>query len=130
MVMITNANITIFNKHIENNIDVWYSTNIQNVHVYTDNKIDLSIDGVKGVSLFKIRIPISSFPKKYISKEEYQERVEVSDVFTIQNEDWVYLGLTDIKINKPSDIPYQKCMITGFSINLHGGLSHIRLQGE
>lgn len=128
--MITNADITIFNRHVENDVDVWYSTKIQNVHLYTDNKIDSDIDGIKGISVFKIRIPVSSFFKKYISKEEYQEQKDVSDVFTIQNEDWIYIGLTDIEITKPSDIPYPKCMITGFSINLFGGLPHIRLQGE
>lgn len=130
MVMITNANITIFNKHIENDIDVWYSTKIQNVHVYEDNGIDLNIDGLKGANTFKIRIPKNSFPKTFKANEEYQGLKDVSDIFTIQNEDWIYLGLTDMKIKKPSDIPYPKCMITGFSINLFGGLPHIRIQGE
>lgn len=127
--MITNADITLYNRHIENDIDVWYKTQIKNVHLYSDNKINLSTDGLKGASIFKIRVPVSSFPKKYISKEEYQEQKDVSDVFTVQNDDWIYLGLSNDDIKKPSDIATPKIMINSYSINLVGSLPHIRISG-
>ena len=121
--MITNADITLYNRHIENDIDVWYKTQIKNVHLYSDT------DGIKGASIFKIRVPISSFPKKYISKEEYQEQEDISDVFTVQNDDWIYLDLSNDDIKKPSDISTPKIMINSYSINLVGSLPHIRISG-
>ena len=57
--MITNANITIYNRKTnkETRLDEWKRTVIEGVHYFVENKVTVGEKGLFSADIHKIRIP-------------------------------------------------------------------------
>ncbi len=136
--MITNADITIFNKR---RIDkstarpVYFRTQIKGVNFYTDQKVRVTDEGgVVSADIYKIRIPedADTEGKQYIDAEAYKKMsdVEAKSYWTIDNDDLFGKGLLE-DFEKESE--FLKRQYTGkvksFSDNRRGGLPHWRIGG-
>lgn len=136
--MITNADITIFNKR---RIDkatarpVYFRTQIKGVNFYTDQKVRVTDDGgVVSADVYKIRIPedADTQGKQYIDADRYAELTdeEALSYWTINNDDLFGRGLL-IDFEKESE--FLKRQYTGkilsFADNRRGGLPHWRIGG-
>lgn len=133
--MLTNADITIYNRleDKKNRLDVWQKTVISGVHVYVDNKVDLGETGINSADVYKIRIPAEvKVAGAYLSPEEYKKADNPENHWTIQNDDWIVVGVCDVDIEKPSDLKdfrERSCKVISWSDNRFGGLLHWRIGG-
>lgn len=136
--MITNADLTIFNKR---RIDkatgrpVYFRTQIKGVSFYTDQKVRITEEaGVISKDMYKIRIPETAGTegKQYIDAEAYKALTdeEAAGYWTIDNDDLFGKGLLS-DFEKESE--FLKRQYTGkvlsFSDNRRGGLPHWRIGG-
>ena len=134
--MITNADITLYNHKYNKNtrLDDWQRTVIRGVHFYEDNKVSVGDKGLNSAKLCKIRIPENAeCNRSYIPEDEYFAAADVSQYWTLQEDDIVVRGVCDIKIEKPADlknhhVKYYK--INSWSDNRFGGQPHWRIGGE
>lgn len=136
--MITNADITIFNKRRTDKATgrpVYFGTQIKGVSFYTDQKIRITEEaGIISKDMYKIRIPETADTegKQYIDAEKYKTLTdeEAAGYWTIDNDDLFGKGLLS-DFGKESE--FLKRQYTGkvisFSDNRRGGLSHWRIGG-
>lgn len=133
--MQTNADITLYN-HKYNKItrrDEWHRTVILGVHFYVDNKVVLGDNGLNSADVYKIRIPEDAeCVSCYIDEDAYAGMEQVEGTWTLQNDDYIVLGICDMEIERPSDLKQihnQYCKITSWSDNRFGGQPHWRIGG-
>lgn len=133
--MLTNATITIYNRvsGAKNTYDTWNRTVIHDVHVYVDHKVSLGESGLNSAEEYKIRIPADvENADCYLSSEEYAESDSPAGCWTIQNDDQIVIGESDLEIEKPTDlknIRLRHCKVLSWSDNRFGGLPHWRIGG-
>lgn len=134
--MITNADITIHNHKLnkETRLDDWHRTVIHGVHFYVDNKVALTDSGLKSAYIYKIRIPEDAVCcKKYVPADEYQTIENAEQYWTLQNDDIVVYGVSEIEIERPAQLREsgkRYCKITSWSHNRFSGQPHFRIGGE
>lgn len=136
--MITNADLTIFNKR---RIDkatgrpVYLGTRIKGVSFYTEQKTNVTeAAGVISKDMYKIRIPENADTggKRYVDAEKYKTLTdeEAAGYWTIDNDDLFGRGLLP-EFEKESE--FLKRQYTGkvisFSDNRRGRLAHFRIGG-
>lgn len=136
--MITNANLTIFNKRGKDKVTarpIYFRTQIKGIHFYTEQKIHITEEGgVVSADIYKIRIPESADTegKNYINADLYKNlsNEEAKSYWTINNDDLFGKGLLD-DFEKEAD--FLKKQYTGkilsFSDNRRGGLPHWKIGG-
>lgn len=135
--MITNADITIYNKKIIKGQDKaeYNPVHIRGVHWYTDIKTEITEKGLVTANVFKIRIPVDADTggKKYVDPETYAKLADVSESWTIENGDIFVRGIVSDDIVKASDILQKYKDISGkvlsWSNNIFGSLPHWRIGG-
>lgn len=132
--MITNADITIYNKKYtpETRADTWRRTFLQGVHFYHENKVQPSERGLVNADLYKIRIPQDvGTDKAYVPQAEYQAAEDISSLWTIQKGDYIVRGAgPDIaNIQELQQSGMETCKIISWSDNRRGGLPHWRIEG-
>lgn len=135
--MITNANITIFNKRASNRTHVFYPTVICGVcfvhkHARTGGAEEETSDD------YIIRIPktatinnVSAF-NTYLPQEGYRELEDPTGYWTIQKDDIILMGtgLTSVEDVKNSDREY--CLVTEWQDDTTRGsdaVKHYRIGG-
>lgn len=136
--MITNADITIFNKRRIDKASgrpVYFRTQIKGVSFYTEQKVRVTEEaGVISKDMYKIRIPETADTggKQYIDADAYKALAdeEAAGYWTIDNDDLFGKGLLP-EFEKEAD--FLKRQYTGkvlsFSDNRRGGLPHWRIGG-
>lgn len=128
--MITNADMTIFNKVAdkENKRFVYRAHYISAVHFYTDQKATVGDAGIKSADLYKIRIPEEQL-SCYMTPEEFARdqtgwTVDNDDLFVLGEYDKDIIGVGDLaKLHRPYGV------VSSWSDNRRGGLPHIRIGG-
>ncbi len=126
-----NSDLTIYNKKYdpENRMDTWHKTYIPECHWKVDNKVVQDNNGLRNQDMFKIRIP-GKYGESYVDAEIYKSLEDVSDVWTIQKDDYTIQGKGP-DIAKPSDLPDRSCRITSWSDNrTNTTIPHFRIGGE
>lgn len=136
--MITNADLTIFNKRrIEKATGrpVYFRTWIKGVSFYTDQKVKVTEEaGVISKDMYKIRIPegADAEGKQYVDAERYKSMTdeEASRYWTIDNDDLFGKGLLP-EFEKEADFLRRQYTgkVVSFSDNRRGGLPHFRIGG-
>lgn len=135
--MITNANLTIYNKRgvdKETARPIYFRTQITGVNFYTKQEVQTTDKGLASSDLYQIRIPedADTQEKQYIDADAYAKLTneEAEEYWTINNGDLFGRGLLD-DFEKESE--FLKRQYTGkvlsFSDNRRGGLSHWRIGG-
>lgn len=131
--MITNADITIYNSIVnpETRIREWKATVIKGVHFYVDNKVALTEKGLASADICKIRVPVSADfdGTVYVPLNEY---TGADYTWTLQNDDYIALGVITDEIVKPSDLQNKAAQffkITSWADNRSGSLKHWRIGG-
>ncbi len=132
--MITNADITIYNKKYDpgTRSDTWHCTVLKGVHFYCEHKVQLSASGLVNADLYKIRIPLDvGVDKQYVPQREYQEAEDVSGLWTIQKGDYIVRGIgPDVfSLKELQKLIIDTCKVTAWSDNRRGGLPHWRIEG-
>ncbi|MEE1085819.1 MAG: DUF6751 family protein [Schaedlerella sp.] len=134
--MITNADITLYNHKYnkETRLDSWQRTVIKGVWFYVDNKVAVGDKRLISADVYKIRIPEDAECEKvYLSEDEYMNKTDVSQYWTLREGDIVVRGICDIEIEKPADLKElhkRYCKITSWSDNCFGCSPHWRIGGE
>ncbi|EOS68058.1 hypothetical protein C818_04225 [Lachnospiraceae bacterium MD308] len=136
--MITNADLTIFNKRrIEKATGrpVYFRTWIKGVSFYTDQKVRVTEDaGVISKDIYKVRIPedADTEGKPYVDAEKYKSMTdeEAAGCWTIDNDDLFGKGLLP-EFEKEADFLRRQYTgkVVSFSDNQRGGLPHFRIGG-
>lgn len=135
--MITNANLTIYNKRgvdKETARPIYFRTQITGVNFYTKQEVQTTDKGLASSDLYKIRIPedADTQGKQYMDADAYAKLTnkEAEGYWTINNGDLFGRGLLD-DFEKESE--FLKRQYTGkvlsFSDNRRGGLPHWRIGG-
>lgn len=132
--MITNANITVYNRSYdsETRMDLYRRTIIRGVWWHVDNKVSVTTDGLRSADVFKVRIPkaADSGGAVYVPPNEY---TGAPDTWTLQADDYIARGALDQEIERPADLHKEHSQvfrITSWSDNRFGGLKHWRAGGE
>lgn len=137
--MITNADITIFNKRGVDKATarpVYFPTQIKGVNFYTDQKVQVNVKdgGITSADMYKIRIPedADTEGKQYIDADLYKKLSdeEAKGYWTINNDDLFGKGLLPL-FEKEADFLKQQYTgkVLSFSDNRRGGLPHWRIGG-
>ena len=102
--MITNnQTITLVNRRREGRENLYFSTVFHGVNVV---KLDRKVKTDKGYtagSTFSIRIPFNSIincGKEFIDADEFKQRDDVVDVFTVTSGDYIIFGETSQEIDE------------------------------
>jgi len=138
--MLTNADITIFNKwyNRETHLDEWKRTQISGVNWYGGQKVAVTDSGLQSADTYTVRIPAASAPqgRKFVLPEIYAaaESDALAGLWTLQNGDIVVRGLVADDITKTADVTgkYSQCFtVTGWRDNRRGSPSvqHWRIDG-
>lgn len=134
--MLTNATITIYNRRAgsKTDFDSWNRTVLQGVHVYVDHKVSTGDSGLNSAEVYKIRIPSDvENADRYLPPEEYATAENPAEYWTIQNDDYIVLGIYNQEIEKPADlkkISQRYCKVLSWSDNRFGTTPHWRIGGE
>lgn len=135
--MITNADITIYNRYYDKNtrLDKWHRTIIHGVHFYADHKVSVGDNGLNSADVYKIRIPVDAdFLDEYVPEDDWTSRgCDILGKWTLRNDDIVVLGECYLNIERPAQLQEagkRYCKITSWSDNRFGGLPHWRIGGE
>lgn len=137
--MITNADITIYNKYYDRTIrtDRYKKTIIRGVNWYGGQKVTVGDNGLLSADSYTVRIPVSSAPsdKDFILPEEFAKLDDgaLNDFWTLQNDDLIFRGIGE-EIIQPKDVTEKsECfVVTGWSDNRRGSpiMQHWKVEGE
>lgn len=132
--MLTNADITIYNKKYDPNTrnDTWHRTVLGGVHFYCEHKVQLLAAGLANADLYKIRVPLHvRTDRQYAPQAEYQAAGDVSGLWTIQKGDYVVHGTGPevASLGELQKTGLEICKVTAWSDNRRGGLPHWRIEG-
>lgn len=134
--MVTNADITIYNRKLdpETRTYVWLRTIISSVWWHTEQKVQITDNGLQSADIHKIRIPKKTFPDGYLPPEEYARipLIWAEKHWTVENGDLFVKGIVTDGITKESDLQnkgYQIGKVLSHSENFFGGNPHIRIGG-
>ncbi|MFL8951102.1 DUF6751 family protein [Helcococcus kunzii] len=103
--MITESNITIYNKFIDSKTrnDVWKKTQIKNVHWEESKGANIIKSGMTNADSVKVFIPYSSIEEDvYIDPKQYK-----GDGFTLKPGDYIVKGLIEDEITSSSELEKQ-----------------------
>lgn len=127
--MLTNADITIYNKVVVNGANTWLRTQIKGVSWYNNLGMALQSGAVVSSDIFAVRIPNTS---GYVSAKEYASLTDRTGKWTVQKDDIVCRGLITTAITGLATLTANKeqaFKVTSFSDNRRGGQPHIRIGG-
>lgn len=126
--MITNADITIYNKNLEleTKMDTWKRTVIRGVSFYSDIKVSLDSNGLATADIYKVRIP-EECCDGYVPEDKY---LGEDGTWTVRNDDYIVLGESSLEIERPKDLKGTHFRINSWSDNRRGSLPHIRIGGS
>lgn len=134
--MITNADITIYNHHVngEKKCEEYLSTVIRGVNWYTNQKINVQDGAIQSVDLYKIRIPetANTEEKTYINPDKFLLLPDdvVKQYWTIENGDLFIKGISDMSYQDLIKGDNQKaCKVKSWSDNRRGFAPHFRIGG-
>lgn len=125
--MITNADITIYNKVLneETRMDIWKRTVIKGVSFYSDTKVTMDNHGLVTADVYKIRIP-EECCAGYVPANKY---TAVKGTWTLQNDDYIVKGVSPQEITRPAELE-NGIRIVSWSDNRRGLLPHLRIGGQ
>ena len=138
--MLTNADITIFNKwyNRETRLDEWKRTQIRGVNWYGGQKVTVTDNGLQSADAYTVRIPAASAPqgKKFVLPEDFKAAAgnALAGLWTLQSGDLVVRELIADDIAKAADVTgkYSQCFtVTGWRDNRRGSpaVQHWRIDG-
>lgn len=134
--MLTNADVTVYNKHYNKatRLDEWFHTQISAVHWHGKQAVNVDSKGLSAASVYTVRIPASSAPfgKKYVLPNDYTtaDSAALAGLWTLQNGDIIARGLIDIP--DPKNITMEHFTVTGWADNRYGSenVQHWRVDGK
>lgn len=136
--MITNADLTIYNYWYNPNTKAkeYRRTQIEGVHWYTDQKVNVTDKGLVSADLYKIRIPDHAKVQKgrtYIDAKKYHmlDATGVDNHWTVDHDDIIVKDLVNEDITSfASMMDYSEAAkIRSFSVNDYSSSPHIRIVG-
>lgn len=137
--MITNADITIYNKYYDRTIctDQYKRTVIHGVNWHGGQKVTVGDNGLMSADAYTVRIPLSSASsgKEFILPEEFAklDDTALNGFWTLQNGDLILRGIGE-EIIQPKEITEKsECFIvTGWSDNRRGSVNmqHWKVEGK
>lgn len=132
--MLTNANVTIYNRKKINRSDVWVRTNIMGVNLHGEAELIVGDKDLKAADKYIIRIPDSAVcDKTFVDNRTFKAlSVEETDnCYTVQKGDMIVKGIVDDEITSPSQLQDKYDVLTVLSVtdNRRGTsyTSHIKL---
>lgn len=132
--MLTNADITVYNRHYNKTtrLDEWFRTQISGVHWHGKQAVSVDSNGLSAANVYTVRIPTSVAPqgKEYVSPSDYASANSdaLEGLWTLQNGDVIARGLIDTA--NPKDIAGEHFTITGWADNRYGSVKHWRVDGK
>lgn len=135
--MITNADLTIYNKYlnVDKKTEEYLATKITGVHWHNDLRSNVGNQGDKGLvsaEVYKIRIPADADMegKEYIDPEEYRKLPAdiVKKYWTVERGDLILKGLSNKSYGKASEAR-NRVKVISFSDNRRGLSPHFRVGG-
>jgi hypothetical protein len=138
--MLTNADITVYNRHYNKTtrLDEWFRTQICGVNWYGGQAVSVTDSGLQSADTYTVRIPVVSAPqgKQFVLPENYAaaEGDALTGLWTLQAGDIVVRGLVADDITKTADVTgkYSQCFtVTGWRDNRRGSpaVQHWRIDG-
>ncbi|MEG0688828.1 MAG: DUF6751 family protein [Hungatella sp.] len=131
--MITNADITVYNRYYDRKkgYDTYRRTVIRGVWFFVDHKVQITDSGVLAADIYKVRIPLSADTDGaiYVPPDQY---TGVDRTWTLHADDYVCKGVLLTEIEKPAELKKetnQVFKITSWSDNRFGTLPHWRIGG-
>lgn len=120
--MITNADVTIYNKRVDKKTrqTVYVRTILRDVHWYTDQKVSVGEKGLNSADVIKIRVPTEERQEIFVEPAEYARLEDPTGYWT---EDEITRD-TELKSRG-----YLAGVILSHSDNRRGSNPHIRIGG-
>lgn len=132
--MLTNANITIYNRKKINRSEVWVRNNLLGVNFHGEAEVIVGDKDLKAADKYIIRIPDSVVSdKKFVDNRTYKALAaeELYNYYTIQKGDIIVKGLVKEDITSPSQLSDKHDVLTVLSVtdNRRGSAytSHIKV---
>jgi len=132
--MITNADITIYNKWYNpaTRFDEWRRMQISGVNWYGGQAVTVGDKGLQSASVYKVRIPGDSAPsnKSFVTPDVYKATAAAAleAIWTLQGGDVIARGLIDTA--DPKNIASEHFTVIGWADNRRGGLPHWKVDGR
>ncbi len=107
--MISNCNITLYNRYYENNIIKYKKCYIYDVNWQGKQAITVSDKGLNSADLTKIYIPFEYKSEDiYLKPKDFEKLQNKEGFFTIQNKDIVVKGIVDFELTgvRPNNLEY------------------------
>lgn len=117
--MLTNANITIYNRKKINRSDVWVRTNITGVNLHGEAELIVGDKDLKAADKYIVRIPDSVVcDKTFVDSRTFKalSMDETDNCYTLQKGDVIVKGIIDDEITSPSQLQDRYDVLTILSI--------------
>ena len=136
--MITNADITIYNKwyNQETRLDEWHRTEIHGVNWFAKQAVSVSDKGLLTADQYIVRIPSCAAPedKEFVAPATYAaaDPTDLPAIWTLQAGDYVTKGIADADIAHSNEITGERFAVIGWSDNRRGSpvMQHWRIDGK
>ena len=127
--MITNADVTIYNKRVDKKTrqTVYVRTILRDVHWYTNQKVSVGDKGLNSADVIKIRVPTEERQEIFVEPTEYARLEDTAGYWTAANGD-----LIEDEITRDTELKsrgYLAGVILSHSDNRRGSIPHIRIGG-
>ena len=132
--MITNADVTIYNKRVDKKTrqTVYVRTILRDVHWYTDQKVSVGEKGLNSADVIKIRVPTDNRQEIFVEPAEYARLEDPTGYWTAANGDLIAKGVIEDEITRDTELKsrgYLAGVILSHSDNRCGSSPHIRIGG-
>lgn len=132
--MITNADVTVYNKRVDKNTrqTVYVRTILRDVHWYTDQKVFVGEKGLNTADVIKIRVPTEGRQEIFVEPTEYARLEDTAGYWTAANGDLIAKGVIEDEITRDTELKsrgYLAGAILSHSDNRRGSIPHIRIGG-
>lgn len=100
--MITNADVTIYNKRVDKKTrqTVYVRTILRDVHWYTDQKVSVGEKGLNSADVIKIRVPTEERQEIFVEPAEYARLEDTAGYWTAANGDLIAKGVIEDEITR------------------------------
>lgn len=117
--MLTNANITVYNKKKVNRSEMWFRVHLLGINFHGEAELIVSDKDLKAADKYVIRIPDSvTSDKKFVDNRTFKalSAEEIDNCFTLQKGDIVVKDLVEDDITSPSQLSDKYDVLTVLSV--------------
>lgn len=117
--MLTNANITVYNKKKVNRSETWFRTYLLGVNFHGEAELAVGDKDLKAADKYVIRVPDSvTSDKKFVDNRTFKalSAEEIDNCFTFQKGDIIIRGFVEDDITSPSQLQEEYDVLTVLSV--------------